>query len=343
VLSRLVPHTDVRIDRALRMIDRQTAHMTRLVDDLLDVSRISRGKILLRAEPLDLVPLVHAAVEDHRGLFDEAGLSLAAELPDEPLRTAGDPTRLAQILGNLLQNAAKFTNRGGSVTVRAAPEAGMAVLEIEDTGIGMDAEMLSRLFEPFSQADRSLARSRGGLGLGLALVKGLVDLHGGTIEASSGGGTGGSPPGSRFVVRLPLIEPAPAAIAEPAPGKTAAPSRSVLVIEDYPDAAESLCMLLELAGHRVEVAVTGQAGVEVARRLHPDVVLCDIGLPGGMDGYDVARALRTGGENRGTCLVALSGYGQEEDRRKALEAGFDRHLTKPVDPAVLYELLSRFS
>jgi len=343
-LSRLVPHVDPRVDRALLMIDRQVVHMTRLVDDLLDMSRISRGKILLRPERLDLAPLVRAAVEDHRSLFDEAGLTLVAEIPDEPLPMAGDPTRLAQILGNLLQNAAKFTNRGGRVTVRAAPEAGMAVLEVTDTGIGMDAEMLGRLFEPFSQADRSLARSRGGLGLGLALVKGLVDLHGGTIEARSGG----SEPGSRFVVRLPLSreeEPAPApATAEPAsPEKTAAPSLSVLVIEDYPDAAESLRLLLELAGHRVEVAATGQAGVEAARRMLPDVVLCDIGLPGGMDGYDVARALREGGANPGAYLVALTGYGQEEDRRKALESGFDRHLTKPVAPAVLYDLLKRSS
>jgi PAS domain S-box-containing protein len=334
-LRRLVPDIDARADRALRMIDRQVVHMTRLVDDLLDVSRISRGKILLRQEPLDLVPLVLATVEDHRTLFDEARLTLAAELADEPLWVTGDPTRLAQVLGNLLQNAAKFTNPGGRVTVRVgpAPDAREAVLEVEDTGIGMDPEMLSRLFEPFSQADRSLARSRGGLGLGLALVKGLVHLHGGTIEAFSGSS------GSRFVLHFPRSRETAAAV-EPAPAaESAAPSRSVLVIEDYPDAAESLRLLLELSGHRVEVAATGRAGVEAARRLRPDVVLCDIGLPGGMDGYAVARALREGGENDETLLVALSGYGQEEDRRRALESGFDLHLTKPVDPAVLSELL----
>ena len=337
-LRRLVPDADPRVDRSLRMIDRQVVHMTRLVDDLLDVSRISRGKILLRRERVDLVPLVKATVEDHRGLFDAAGLTLTCELPDEPLRLEGDPTRLAQIVGNLLQNAAKFTNAGGQVTVRLCrgPDADIALLEVEDTGIGMDAEMMSRLFEPFSQADRSLARSRGGLGLGLALVKGLVDLHGGTIEASSGG----SGTGSRFILRFPLSNQ-PAAAEPPPAAETAAASRSVLVIEDYADAAESLRLLLELAGHQVEVASNAQAGIEAARRLCPDVVLCDIGLPGGMDGYDVARALRESRELDATFLVALTGYGQEEDRRRAMEAGFDRHMTKPVDPAALWELLRK--
>jgi len=199
-LGLLLGH-DARVGGALRMIDRQVVHMARLVDDLLDVSRISRGKILLRQERLDLVPLVRTTLEDHRSLFAEAGLTLTAELPDEPLWLTGDPTRLAQILANLLQNAAKFTNRGGQATVRlAVPEAGTALLEVEDTGIGMDGEMLGRLFEPFSQAERSLARSRGGLGLGLALVKRLVDLHGGSIAATSGGV--GS--GSRFTILLPL-------------------------------------------------------------------------------------------------------------------------------------------
>ncbi|HKH44273.1 MAG TPA: ATP-binding protein [Thermoanaerobaculia bacterium] len=335
-LRRLVPQVDARGERALRMIDRQVVHMTRLVDDLLDVSRISRGKILLRQERLDLVQLVRATVEDHRSLLEDARLTLDAELPGEPLWLTGDPTRLAQILGNLLQNAAKFTNAGGTVIVRLhrAPDADAAVLDVEDTGIGMDSEMLGRLFEPFSQADRSLARSRGGLGLGLALVKGLVDLHGATIEASSGG----SGAGARFIVRFPLSnEPA---AAEPAPAaETSAASRSVLVIEDYADAAESLRLLLELAGHQVEVASTGRAGIDAARRLRPDVVLCDIGLPGGLDGYDVARALRESRELDATFLIALTGYGQEEDRRRALEAGFDRHMTKPVDPAALDELL----
>jgi PAS domain S-box-containing protein len=335
-LRRLIPDPDLRVERSLQMIDRQVVHMTRLVDDLLDVSRISRGKILLRRERLDLVPLVKATLEDHRGLFDAAGLTLTCELADEPLWLEGDPTRLAQIVANLLQNAAKFTNVGGRVSLclHRAPEGDVAVLEVEDNGIGMDPEMLERLFEPFSQADRSLARSRGGLGLGLALVKGLVELHGGTVEASSRG----SGEGSCFRLRIPLSG-GPAAEEPAAAAETTAVSRNVLVIEDYADAAESLRLLLELAGHQVEVASNGLAGVEAARRLRPDVVLCDIGLAGGMDGYDVAHTLRAEPELGATYLVALTGYGQEEDRRRALEAGFDRHMTKPVDPAALYELL----
>ena len=330
-LRQLVPE-DPRVDRALRMIERQVVHMTRLVDDLLDVSRISRGKVLLRPERLDLVRLVRSTVEDHRSIFEQAGLVFHVELPDEPLWMTGDPTRLAQVLANLLQNAAKFTNPGGRTSVCLSREAeSRALLEVEDTGIGIDLEMLARVFEPFSQADQTLARSRGGLGLGLALVKGLVSLHGGTIEASSGG------TGSRFRIHFPLSDE-PAAQAEPPVAAEAAVlSRSILVIEDYADAAESLRLFLELAGHRVEVASTGKAGVEAARRLRPDLVLCDIGLPGGMDGYAVARALREGDPE--IRLVALSGYGQDEDRRRALESGFNRHLTKPVDPAVLSELL----
>jgi PAS domain S-box-containing protein len=202
VLRLLRTDDDPRIEQAVRMIDRQAVHMTRLVDDLLDVSRISRGKILLRRERIDLVPLVRAAAEDHRLQLESFGLTLAVELPDEPLWVTGDPTRLSQIVGNLLQNAGKFTNAGGRVTVRVAADVDKdsALLEVEDTGIGMDSEMMERLFEPFSQADRSLARSRGGLGLGLSLVKGLVELHGGRVEAHSDG----PGQGSELVVRLPL-------------------------------------------------------------------------------------------------------------------------------------------
>lgn len=340
VLRLLRTDGDPRMDQAVRMIDRQAVHMTRLVDDLLDVSRISRGKILLRRERTDLVPLVRATAEDHRPQLESAGLALALELPDDPLWLTGDPTRLSQIVGNLVQNAGKFTNAGGRVTVRVSADTATdrVLLEVEDTGIGMDAEMMERLFEPFSQADRSLARSRGGLGLGLSLVKGLVELHGGTVEASSGG----SGRGSRFVISLPWRS------RELAPGTplfsatTAGPSRRILVIEDHADAAESLRLLLEIGGHQVEVVATGEAGLNAARRFRPDLVLCDIGLPG-MDGYAVARALRANGETDGICLVALSGYGRDEDRRRALEAGFDLHLTKPVDLATLSDLVQTLS
>jgi PAS domain S-box-containing protein len=336
VLRRIGP-AEPRLLQVGEMIDRQVAHMARLVDDLLDVSRVSRGKILLRAERLDLVPLVAAVLADLRGLFETSGLELDQELPLEPVWLSGDPTRLSQVVGNLLQNANKFTNPGGKVRVRlvADRESGQAVLTVEDTGIGMDPDILARLFEPFSQADGSLDRSRGGLGLGLALVKGLVELHGGEVRAASPG----PGRGSTFTVRLPLLDAEPAVAGSAAAASEPARPLRILVVEDNRDAADSLRMLLELAGYSVEVAYTGRDGLEIARRFHPQVALCDIGLPGGMDGYDLARALREAEETADSHLIAISGYGQEEDQRQAREAGFDRHLTKPVEPAALMRLL----
>ena len=333
---RRVGGSDPYLEQARSMIERQVVHMARLVDDLLDVSRISRSKILLRKGQLDLALLVHDTVEDHRSLLEGAGLTLALDLPPEPVWMLGDPTRLSQVLDNLLQNAGKFTNPGGCVSVRLTcdPE-GLAVLTVEDTGIGMEPDMLARLFEPFSQADRSLDRSRGGLGLGLALVKGLVDLHGGSVEVASGG-TG---QGARFTIRLPLArEEKPATLPELAAPSAARPL-SILVVEDNRDAAESLQMLLELSGHRAVVAYTGQEGLELAQRIRPDVALCDIGLPGGMDGYALARTLRASEETAGIFLAAVTGYGQEEDKRQARESGYDHHMTKPIDPAALMALL----
>jgi CheY-like chemotaxis protein len=329
------PHPDVRPVRD--MIERQVSHLAGLVDDLLDVSRIGRGKVLLRKEKLDLTALVRAVTTDHRPLLLETGLQLTAELPDRPLWVDGDATRLAQVVGNLLHNAAKFTDPGGHVTVvlAAEPDGTPATLTVRDTGIGMEGDILSRLFEPFSQADRSLHRSRGGLGLGLALVKGLVELHGGGVRAASAG----PGRGSELTVNLPLA-PGPAGLKRSA--EPAAPGRSlrILVVEDNRDAAESLRLLLQLSGHRVAVAYSGTAALGAAREFWPDVVLCDIGLPGGLDGYDVARALRADPEQAVATLIALSGYGQEEDQRQARQAGFDRHLTKPVEPQVLTRLLA---
>ena len=335
VLRRTAP-AEPRVAQAREMIDRQVTHMAHLVDDLLDVSRISRGKILLRGQRLDLNGLVRATVEDHRSLLEGNGLRLELELPDGPVWMAGDPTRLSQVVGNLLQNSEKFTNPGGWVRVSLGVdrEEGQAVLAVEDSGIGMEPEILGRLFEPFSQADGSLDRSRGGLGLGLALVKGLVDLHGGEVRAESGG----KERGSAFTLRLPL-DGAPEAPQEaPVASGEARPLR-VLIVEDNRDAADSLRMLLDLAGYQVEVAYTGVEALERARRFHPEVALCDIGLPGGMDGYALARALRGREETAGIHLMAISGYGQEEDQRQARESGFDRHLTKPVDPPALLRLL----
>jgi PAS domain S-box-containing protein len=331
VMRRLVPD-EPRLLQIREMIDRQVAHMARLIDDLLDVSRISRGKILLRSEPVDWTALVSAAVEDHRSLLESHGLRVVTELPAGPVWVNGDPTRLSQIVGNLLQNSNKFTNQGGRVDVRL--EAGRdAVLTVRDTGIGMEPEILARLFEPFSQADGSLDRSRGGLGLGLALVKGLVELHGGEVSAASPG----VGQGSTFMVRLPL-EP-PGAVRDRAGSPGTGRALRILVVEDNRDAADSLGMMLELAGHTVEIAYTGREGLEAARSFSPEVALCDIGLPGGMDGYDLARALRQDDGLSGIHLIAISGYGQEEDQRRARAAGFDRHLTKPVDPAFLLRAL----
>jgi PAS domain S-box-containing protein len=332
---KMAGHDGPNTSRALGMIERQAAHMARLVDDLLDVSRIGRGKIHLRKERLDLTALVRLAVEDHRPLLASLPLEVRVDLPEHPLWVLGDATRLSQVVGNLLHNAGKFTDAGGQVFVRLAAEDNQAVLTIRDTGVGMEAGMLARLFEPFSQADRSLDRSRGGLGLGLALVKGLVELHGGNVAASSPG----PGLGAAFAIRLPLVSAPVQAHSSPPSIGPAGRGLRILVIEDNLDAAESLRMLLELKGHEVDVVYAGQAGLDRARKVRPDLVLCDIGLPGGMDGYAVARALRGDEQLAGVVLIALTGYGQEEDRRRATEAGFDRHLTKPVDPADLTRFL----
>ncbi len=323
--------------RARDMIDRQVRHMARLIDDLLDVSRLSRGKILLRKQVVDLAQVVRSAVDDYRSHVELSGLDFQVRLPDQAVHLEGDPTRLAQVVGNLLHNATKFTDRGGQVRLELTAEAdsATAALVVRDTGIGMEPEMLRRLFEPFSQADRSLDRSRGGLGLGLALVKGLVELHGGQVRATSAG----LGQGTEVVIRLPLRAasgPAGAAATQPGPRPV---GRRILIIEDNPDTAESLRLLLTLTGHEAEVALTGPAGLQAARKYRPEVVVCDIGLPGGMDGYAVARALRTDPDLAATYLIAATGYGQAEDQRRARAAGFDAHLTKPVEFDDLQRLL----
>lgn len=320
--------TDPASQRSREIIERQVRHMARLVDDLLDVSRISRGKILLRREPLDLVALVRSAVEDQRSSFDAAGIALCLEIDPVPLPVFGDPTRLAQVVGNVLHNANKFTDAGGCVSVRVgrANDRTGAVITVRDSGIGIEPHLLTRVFEPFDQADHSAERNRGGLGLGLALVKGLVAAHGGAVELSSAG----LGHGCEFTIRLPL-EQRPACAAGEAPDLRSTATYRVLLIEDDPDAAESTKMLLDLAGHHVAVAHAGSSGIELARQFRPDIVLCDIGLPGGMDGYAVAKALRQEPVLAAAYLIAITGYGQEEDRRRAREADFDLHLTKPFD------------
>ncbi|AUX44635.1 uncharacterized protein SOCE26_061010 [Sorangium cellulosum] len=331
------------VERARTIMERQVGHMTRLVDDLLDISRISRGKIALSFARLDLVELVRATALDYRPLLEARGVRLELALPDAPVWLHADATRLTQALGNLLQNARKFTDAGGVVRVSVAPARaegarGAVSVEVADTGIGMDPAVLERIFEPFAQVEQGPGASRGGLGIGLALVKGVVELHGGCARAASAG----VGRGAAITITLPLG--APAERGQGAPGPVAAAraggARRILIIEDNVDAADSLRLLLERRGHAVSVAHSGADGVAAARLSAPDVILCDIGLPGVLNGYGVVRALRAEGGMAGTSIVALTGYGQEDDRRRAHAAGFDAHVTKPVTPATLERLLA---
>ncbi|HEY3353349.1 MAG TPA: ATP-binding protein [Polyangia bacterium] len=322
--------------RAHAVIDRQVRHLARLVDDLLDITRISRGKITLQPQPLDLNALVRRTVEDFRSLLDLSEVRLELALAAGPVFVNGDSIRLAQVVGNLLGNAAKFTPRGGVTRVSVGTdEAGArAVVRVEDTGVGIAAATLARLFQPFVQGETSLDRNKGGLGLGLALVRGLVELHGGVIDGHSAG----VGQGAQFVVRLPTV-PVPAAAAPaarpPAPGR----ARRVLIIEDNIDAADSLREALQFCGHQVAVAYDGPEGLAQARVQRPEVVLCDIGLPG-MNGYEVARAFRGDEGLKAVELIALTGYALPEDLQRATEAGFNRHLAKPPSLAALRALLA---
>jgi PAS domain S-box-containing protein len=335
VLEHCEPGGD-QAKRALAVIDRQAAQLAHLVDDLLDVTRITRNKIQLQNDILELNELVRHTVEDHRTLFDRADVRVEFHPASQPMFVSADRNRLVQVIGNLLQNAAKFAGRGGEtrITVRADATERRAVIQVADTGVGMTPELVARLFQPFSQADSTLDRSKGGLGLGLALAKGLVELHGGDITARSAG----LGQGAEFVVRLPLamddaVAPRPAATA----GKG---RRRVLIIEDNVDAADSLRDVLAFGEHDVEVAYDGPQGMAKAKEFRPDVVFCDIGLPG-MDGFEVARSFRADEALKGVFLVALSGYALPEDVARAQAAGFDRHLAKPPSLEKLEEILAQ--
>jgi PAS domain S-box-containing protein len=308
------------------IIDRQVDQLVRLVDDLLDVTRITQHRIQLQRKRLDVNELVRATVEDNRAPLERCGVQVQAGLATAPIYVNADSVRLAQVLTNLLTNAVKFTPAGGTATVSVwSDPAGEAVLRVADNGSGIEPALLPRLFEPFMQADRTLARSGGGLGLGLVLVKGLVELHGGTVSANSAG----IGQGAEFVVRLPLDRAAADDVGAAVAGGPARARRRLLVIEDDPDVGEALRTALEVGGHEVEIAANGYEGIAKAHLFKPDVVLCDIGLPG-MDGYAVARAFRADAALRGTCLIALSGYAQNGDVTLARAAGFDEHMAKPT-------------
>jgi len=327
--------------QARDIAERQVTHMARITDDLFDLSRISSGTILLRRERVDLTQVVRRAVGDYRIALEASGLSMESRLPDRELWISGDPTRLTQILTNILQNAVKFTEAGGRVTVTLSERADRtsASIGIRDTGLGMDAEHLARVFEAFRPGARTYDRGSGGLGIGMALAKGLTELHGGRILASSEG----AGKGSEFTVELPLEREAAVRETRIRSAPAAAKSYKIIVIEDCIDAAESMGMLLHLMGHDVEKAYDGPVGIELAKRFQPDVVICDIGLPGPMDGYAVAQILRREFPRGKTFMIALTGYGQHEDQMRSHDAGFDFHVTKPADPKELEKLLGSLS
>jgi PAS domain S-box-containing protein len=334
ILERAIPGGE-QANRARLVIDRQAQHMARLVDDLLDITRISRGKITLQRERVELAALVRRTAEDHREVYRRNGIQFDVRGPDQPIWVDGDPTRLAQIVGNLLSNAAKFTPRGGMTVLSVETSSASALIRVRDDGLGMSAATIRHIFEPFVQAAQTIERTRGGLGLGLALVKGLVEMHGGSVTASSDG----EGKGSEFVISLPAQLSDRAAAAASSSKAEGPQSRRVLIVEDNVDAAETLKEALELEQHDVAVAYTGNEGLAKARDLKPEVILCDIGLPL-MDGYDVARAIRADSEVAGTFLVALSGYALPEDVSRSLDAGFDRHIAKPPSMDVLSKVIA---
>jgi CheY-like chemotaxis protein len=323
---------------ACDVIERQTAQMTRLVDDLLDVSRITRGKIRLEKAPVDVATVVAQAVESSRPVIEARQHALDVALPPgPPLLVDADATRLAQVVLNLLHNAAKYTDEGGKIWVVVERQGDEAAIRVRDTGIGIPPEMLPHVFDLFTQVDRTLDRAQGGLGIGLTLVRRLVELHGGRATASSPG----PGQGSEFVIRLPLLDAAPAEHqAAPANSQRTGPRYRILVVDDNRDSADSLAIVLRGEGHEVVTAYDGPSALEEARTSQPQAVLLDIGLPG-LDGYEVARRLRQDRDLQHVLLVAMTGYGKSEDRERSRQAGFDAHLVKPVDLDELKSLLSR--
>jgi len=318
------------------VINRQVRQLVRLVDDLLDVSRITRGKIELKVEAIEVARVIAAAVETSRPYVDAQQHALEISLPPEPLRVKGDFARVAQVLANLLNNAAKYTDKGGRIAISAARDGEEIVFRVRDSGIGIPRELLAAIFEPFRQIERTLDRAQGGLGVGLTLAQRLVEMQGGTIRA----GSEGPNRGSEFTVRLPMDSDARVVPAEPAVADGGTPlALRVLVVDDNRDVAQSTALLLRASGCSVQLAYDGEEAVKVVTALRPDVALLDLGLPK-MDGYQVAEQLRADRLNDRTLLVALSGYGQEQHRARSKLAGFDYHIVKPIEPAALTGLLA---
>jgi signal transduction histidine kinase len=339
-LMRMKPMPDPQLSRSRDVIERQLSHLTRLVDDLLDVARITRGRINLSPEPIELAALIARAVETVQPLIQERGHEFTSEIPAGTLRVNADPLRLTQALGNVLGNAAKYTERGGRITLTVCRQGTDVEIRVRDTGIGIPAEVLPRIFDLFTQLDRRSDHAHSGLGIGLALVRRLLQMHDGTISAHSEG----PGRGSEFVIRLPLLlETTQSANGQqPATRADAVPPvrRRILVADDNADALETLATVLELGGHEVFSAANGSLALECAERHLPEVALLDIGMPL-LDGYEVARRIRAQAWGKRITLVALTGWGQDSDRRRSQEAGFDSHLVKPLDLEKLTQLLAR--
>jgi CheY-like chemotaxis protein len=316
------------------MMDRQLSHMVRLIDDLLDISRINRNKLELRRTRVALADVVASAIETARPLIDEAGHELRVSLPGRPVFLDADLTRLAQVFSNLLTNSAKYTERGGQIGMSAERRGGEVVVSVQDTGIGIPRGSLENVFDMFSQVDRSIERSAGGLGIGLALVKGLVEMHGGQVKAESEG----EGKGSTFTVTLPAAADPAAPAPSPAANSQAAAGRRILVVDDNRDGADSLATMLKLLGNEVRTAHDGVAALEVVGQFRPEVILMDVGMPK-LNGLEATRRIRAQAWGRDMTIIALTGWGQENDRERSHEAGCDGHLVKPVNLPDLEKLL----
>jgi CheY-like chemotaxis protein/nitrogen-specific signal transduction histidine kinase len=336
LLSRSPGATEQQRAWAHDVITRQVQNMSLLLDDLLDISRITRGTLELRRQPTSLASIVESAVETARPAIDDKRQTLTIDLPDRPVELDVDPLRISQVLSNLLTNAAKYTDPEGHISLYGEIDGAEVVIHVRDDGIGISAEQLPRIFEMFSQVREIQERSAGGLGIGLALSRGLVELHGGRIAARSAG----LGQGSEFSIHLPFVANTPAEpVAEKADSVPSRPRR-VLIADDNVDAGESLAMLLQLDGHEVGIARNGPEALELYERMRPEIAILDIGMPG-LSGYDVARRIRQRNDAAQVTLIALTGWGQEADKARAMAAGFHHHFTKPVEPSTLSALISR--
>ncbi|MFT3880608.1 MAG: ATP-binding protein [Gemmatales bacterium] len=333
-IMRLANNAESKFDKPLSMMERQLGQMIRLVDDLLDMSRISRGKMTLQKERGPLAAVIDQAVETSRPLIEASSHALSISMPYDAIFVDADVTRLAQVVSNLLNNAAKYTNPGGQILLNVELQSDQAAIRVRDTGVGIPAPMLPKVFDLFTQVDRSLEKAQGGLGIGLTLVKRLVEMHGGTVEAHSEG----QGRGSEFIVRVPVVESAELAKVEVK--HTHLPGRfRILVTDDNVDSAESLSELLLIMGNDVRTAHDGRQALEVGELFRPDIVFLDIGMPK-MNGYEACRRIREQSWGRNIVLIALTGWGQDEDKKKSQDAGFNHHLVKPVDPSDLSKLLT---